>query len=84
VGAICSDGWVSPSTGRGTCSHHGGVREWLYREHQRPLTRHEILEWETTHIQWPGFWSFTLALSAIIGSILRKSIRAEKPATDNR
>lgn len=23
---ICSDGWVSGSKGRGTCSHHGGVR----------------------------------------------------------
>uniref|UniRef100_A0AC35GA90 Uncharacterized protein n=1 Tax=Panagrolaimus sp. PS1159 TaxID=55785 RepID=A0AC35GA90_9BILA len=30
VGAICMDGWHSSSTGRGTCSHHGGVREWLY------------------------------------------------------
>uniref|UniRef100_A0AC34GU74 Uncharacterized protein n=1 Tax=Panagrolaimus sp. ES5 TaxID=591445 RepID=A0AC34GU74_9BILA len=32
VGAICMDGWQSSSTGRGTCSHHGGVREWLYAE----------------------------------------------------
>jgi hypothetical protein len=24
-GAICRDGWVSHSQGRGTCSHHGGV-----------------------------------------------------------
>ncbi|MGW3977178.1 hypothetical protein [Streptomyces mirabilis] len=24
-GARCADGWVSGSTGRGTCSHHGGV-----------------------------------------------------------
>jgi hypothetical protein len=28
-GAICADGWRSYSTGRGTCSHHGGVAEWL-------------------------------------------------------
>ncbi|TWP21745.1 DUF3761 domain-containing protein, partial [TM7 phylum sp. oral taxon 346] len=28
-GAICRDGWRSYSTGRGTCSHHGGVAEWL-------------------------------------------------------
>ncbi|NUQ99093.1 MAG: hypothetical protein HOY79_21905 [Streptomyces sp.] len=21
---VCRDGWVSHSTGRGTCSHHGG------------------------------------------------------------
>lgn len=28
AGAICNDGWVSSSTGSGTCSWHGGVREW--------------------------------------------------------
>jgi hypothetical protein len=28
AGAICTDGWISPSTGRGTCSHHGGVKYW--------------------------------------------------------
>jgi len=22
---VCADGWVSSSTGRGTCSHHGGI-----------------------------------------------------------
>jgi hypothetical protein len=27
--AICNDGWISESTGSGTCSWHGGVREWL-------------------------------------------------------
>ena len=30
VGAICRDGWQSHATGRGACSHHGGVSEWLY------------------------------------------------------
>lgn len=30
IGAICRDGWRSHSTGRGTCSHHGGVAYWLY------------------------------------------------------
>lgn len=29
VGAICNDGSRSYSTGRGTCSHHGGVNYWL-------------------------------------------------------
>jgi hypothetical protein len=29
VGAICRDGSRSYSTGRGTCSHHGGVDYWL-------------------------------------------------------
>ena len=29
IGAICSDGWESSATGRGACSWHGGVKEWL-------------------------------------------------------
>lgn len=28
VGAVCSDSWYSRSTGSGTCSHHGGVKDW--------------------------------------------------------
>jgi hypothetical protein len=31
VGAICRDGTRSSATGRGACSHHGGVAQWLYR-----------------------------------------------------
>ena len=27
--AICGDGTYSYSSGRGTCSHHGGVAQWL-------------------------------------------------------
>ena len=27
-GAVCNDGWISSATGRGACSHHGGVRYW--------------------------------------------------------
>jgi outer membrane murein-binding lipoprotein Lpp len=30
VGAICCDGTRSYATGRGACSHHGGVCQWLY------------------------------------------------------
>lgn len=30
IGAICRDGWHSSATGRGACSHHGGVDHWLY------------------------------------------------------
>ena len=29
VGAICRDGTRSYATGRGACSHHGGVSHWL-------------------------------------------------------
>ena len=30
VGAICRDGSRTSSTGQGTCSYHGGVKEWIY------------------------------------------------------
>lgn len=30
TGAICSDGSYSDATGRGACSWHGGVSQWLY------------------------------------------------------
>jgi uncharacterized protein YgiM (DUF1202 family) len=29
VGAVCNDGTRSNATGRGACSHHGGVSYWL-------------------------------------------------------
>ena len=32
VGAICNDGTQSSATGSGACSHHGGVRCWLYSD----------------------------------------------------
>ena len=28
TGAVCKDGSSSTATGRGACSHHGGVRYW--------------------------------------------------------
>ena len=28
AGAICNDGWISSSSGSGTCSWHGGVSSW--------------------------------------------------------
>ncbi len=31
VGAVCCDGSRSYATGRGACSHHGGVCQWLYQ-----------------------------------------------------
>jgi hypothetical protein len=30
IGAICCDGTRSSATGKGACSHHGGVCQWLY------------------------------------------------------
>ncbi len=35
TGAFCRDGWQSSATGRGACSHHGGVAKWIY-ERARP------------------------------------------------
>lgn len=32
IGAICSDGWDSNATGKGACSHHGGVNKWIYKK----------------------------------------------------
>jgi len=29
-GAVCNDGWISHSQGRGTCSHHGGIQYYFY------------------------------------------------------
>lgn len=29
TGAFCRDGWRSSATGRGACSHHGGVAYWI-------------------------------------------------------
>ncbi|MEQ8910293.1 MAG: SH3 domain-containing protein [Vicingaceae bacterium] len=31
IGATCRDGSNSSATGRGACSHHGGVANWRYR-----------------------------------------------------
>jgi hypothetical protein len=30
IGARCNDGTRSSATGRGACSHHGGVDYWIY------------------------------------------------------
>lgn len=32
IGAICNGGWESDATGRGACSHHGGVMCWKYSD----------------------------------------------------
>ena len=30
--AVCKDGWISKSSGSGTCSWHGGVKNWLNKK----------------------------------------------------
>ena len=32
IGAMCMDGIRSSATGRGACSHHGGVAQWIESE----------------------------------------------------
>ncbi len=34
TGAICRDGTRSSATGRGACSHHGGVSRWITKQKQ--------------------------------------------------
>jgi len=43
IGATCNDGWQSSATGRGACSHHGGVRQWKYHESYKK-THSECME----------------------------------------
>ncbi|PWU16000.1 MAG: hypothetical protein C5B50_14265 [Verrucomicrobia bacterium] len=63
VGAIARDGWVSDSTGRGTASHHGGVKEWLYYSWQRPLTDPEVGAWRFGHVWIPAYFAITFLLA---------------------
>lgn len=35
IGAVCKDGTTSSATGRGACSHHGGVSYWRHLESKR-------------------------------------------------
>jgi uncharacterized protein YgiM (DUF1202 family) len=35
TGAVCRDGTSSSATGRGACSHHGGVSYWKTRKRKR-------------------------------------------------
>ncbi len=37
VGALCRDGSTSSATGRGACSWHGGVAEWLMDSVEHPM-----------------------------------------------
>jgi hypothetical protein len=32
VGAVCKDGTTSSATGKGACSHHGGVKCWQFSD----------------------------------------------------
>lgn len=51
-GAICNDGWTSHSQGRGTCSWHGGVDYYFYKdEYSKSI---EECQEEARQISWIG------------------------------
>jgi hypothetical protein len=54
TGARCRDGWRSDATGRGACSWHGGVADWLYADdrivHETKTGR------ELVTVKWVGAW----------------------------
>ena len=48
----CNDGWESPSSGSGTCSHHGGASSSYYRpEYNSAYTPHDIPQ---RTLRWRG------------------------------
>lgn len=38
VAHVCADGWRSPSSGQGTCSHHGGIRWTIWNKNGSEVT----------------------------------------------
>ena len=42
--AICNDGWISKSSGSGTCSWHGGVYKWLDEKKNKKKTSDKYIE----------------------------------------
>ena len=59
IGAICSDGWESSATGRGACSWHGGVEEWLYETeiyHSKSFEECEVEAQQMNLLDYYVFW----------------------------
>jgi hypothetical protein len=52
TGSLCSDGWMSPSTGSGTCSWHGGISTpiTIPKSTYKPI---EIKPWKMPVIKLP-------------------------------
>lgn len=44
VGAFCRDGTRSSATGRGACSWHGGVNQWILQRETKQVTRTSLVE----------------------------------------
>ena len=62
VGAICADGWRSSATGRGACSHHGGVTRWLYSDGDGPVAFLEQPLYQLGHLSLSGVGISSLIL----------------------
>ena len=59
IGAICSDGWESSATGRGACSWHDGVKEWLYKTevyHSKSFEECEVEAQQMNLLDYYVFW----------------------------
>ena len=60
IGAIAKDGTMTSSTGSGTSSHHGGVRQWLTQPVAESMTTAE--RWNRAFITSWGLVPFLVAL----------------------
>lgn len=72
IGAVCNDGWHSSATGRGACSHHGGVSYWVHAEKDGIL---KPLRWPliiTGHVGIGG---------AILGVLVALALSPRAPAS---
>jgi len=58
IGAICSDGTNSSATGRGACSWHGGVEEWLYKTEMYHSKSFEECEVEAQQMNLLDYYVF--------------------------
>jgi hypothetical protein len=80
IGAIDMDGARSYSTGRGTGSHLGGVREWLYEDHHRPMTQEE--RWRSVLSHFWGFTPLAIAVPATLAFAIFNA-RSKRKAPDS-
>ena len=76
IGAIDMDGTRSYATGRGTGSHHGGVGEWLYDDHHRPMTQEERRR-SVLSDYW-GFTPFVVAVPATLAFAIFNAMSKRK------
>lgn len=81
TGAICRDGWRSKATGRGACSHHGGVAYWLntqtrHREVRSTwLAQNESTFWKLGHASI----GLLLATAVLAGLAEGRNLRSSTP-----